>query len=274
MKRIEKEFGIKVGSKAGLEERLARIVPKLREIGKTQDIASWLTTNIGTSQENALALQQLMPNYEAFTGRMQMAREMARTGGASVLADNAAWQKSRMGQSMIAEAQADAGRFLQGERVSDFAALTAKAQAEIENRPLSILGNLKSAVHSVADYALGPAVGSEAEERTNARLSARLGAAGLSDPFNSPVGALRGMFMTPAEKGNEMIETLRRNKIDPMSVTGGGVGSNLEAKLDLLIAAQERNNQLLAQGNQQRAQGNQQRPPLPPGKPVGQPARP
>jgi hypothetical protein len=275
MERIEAEFGIKVGSKEGLEARLAKIVPKLRQIGKTEDVSSWLTRNIGTSQENAQALIEIMENYEVFTERAKLARETATAGGAKVMAENEAWRKTPMGRRMLAEAEGEAAKHVQGERVEGYQAMVAAAQAGIEARDPTALNNLKSSMHSVARLGLGwLGVGSEAEETTNAALAARLKRAGMSDPFNTPWGAFRGMFMSPADRGNEMIGLLRSKGIDPSDVVGEGVGSQIATKLDRLIDLQEMANRQRDEGNRDRKAAADKPRPLGRGAPAPMPARP
>lgn len=262
---LEKQFGIKVGSTEGLESRLGKMIPKLREIqaGGT-DVSAYLRDTLDLPEENAQALLEMMPNFEAFQQRAKLARETAAGGGDSVVAANEKFARSATGRTMRADAKGAAGRFLQGERVKQFGAMTAEEQARLDSQDPSVMLGVQSRVMGAASYVI-PGVGTQAENYANADLERQLGAAGVSNPYGGILGGARALFTPPAARGSAMIGALEGAGITPQSGIGGGAAEKIVAGLTKLIEKTE-------EGNRDRRQASQ--PPLNVGPPQDPAARP
>lgn len=243
-KALESEFGIKVGSTENLESRLEKMVPKLRKIKSDGgDTYSYLRDTLDMPAENIEALQEMVPNFEAFKSRAAEARETSKTGGASVVAENKKFLGSSEGRTMRAKAKGDAGQFIQGQKQKDYRAVVAEAEADIKGQDPTLLNSLTTLGVDTLGRFTG--AGNQSEERANRIMGEELDRRGISNPLGGVTGALRGATMSPTERGTSLMGTLRENGIDPAQL----ITEKLGEKLDKLINKVE-------EGNVDRKEGN------------------
>lgn len=110
---LKSTFGVMEND--NLEQRLAKIIPGLREQKAAgRDMSAFLVEN-QMPAEQVRALVEMEGNYEAFTQRMESARKSAGQG-AEVATLNRSYLGSPVGRSRVAAAEADASQVIVGRR--------------------------------------------------------------------------------------------------------------------------------------------------------------
>ena len=253
MQAIEKEFGIQAGSKMGLEERLGLMVPKLREVEKTQDVASWLTTAVGTPQEDAQALIEVMGNYDVLKKRFASARAGS-TGGAAVVGQNKEFLNSALGRKMVAGSKEQAGQYLVGRQTQDAQALIESMRALQAAEPPSIGKQMEEMTYRATS--LGG--WGRAEAKAHEILLSQGRRQGIDQLFPSEFPG------TPAlTQIQHKMNVLRQHGQDPFEGSRALTGAFLDKPLERLITLQEQQLEATKQQTEAVAKG-----PLGAGRPL------
>lgn len=256
MQKTEDAFGLKVGNTLSLEDRLEKIIPKLRDIqGRGEDVVSWLTTNLEMPQEEAEALREFMPNFEVFKERAAKARETAQGGGDAVVAENAAFGSTDLGRSMQAKAEGEAGRFLLGEKQKGFQGLAAKYGARRSKD--DSLGTAASDIINSLGAKIFSGIGTPEENDTLGALRDEIEKRGLRMPANA--SGVRAGFTPPVQQGTAMMDTLRQAGVDPFQIVQGEIAKAITKPLDQVVEESKKQTEELKKLN---------RPPLPQGAPA------
>lgn len=255
MEKIAKEFGIKVGSKMSLEDRLDLMVPKLREVGKKEDMGAWMTTHLGLPQEDSEAMAQMVGNYDVLKKRFAAAR-VGSGGGADVQAANRAFLDSDLGRQMVGRQKAIAGQYMVGRKAQGAAALIEAARALQAAEPPGINKQLEEMTYR------GMSLGGwgRAEAKADEMITMQARRAGLESKFPSHA------FGAPAlDVIQGKMDVMRANGQDPFQTSGALTKAYLDEPLAKLIRLQE---QQLEETKKQNELLKQQRPAATPKAPV------
>jgi len=227
MEKIQKEFGIQVGSKMGLEERLAKIVPKLREIDKTQDVSAFLTTAIGVPQEDSQALLEIMGNYEVLQQRFASARAGAGQG-ADVMRQNQAFLDSPLGRQMVGQANQEVGTYLQGSKKVGAQGLLDVVKGIQSAEPPSWNKSLEEGTYRALSFGAS----GRAEARANEILGMQARDAGVT--FKPEAWGA-----SPIDVIQHKMDTLQQFGLNPMQGANERSQAFIEGPLNKLVALQE-----------------------------------
>jgi hypothetical protein len=230
MAKIAKEFGIEAGSKQSLEERLDLMVPKLREVGKTNDLGSWMTTHLGTPQEDSEAMVQIVGNYDVLKKRFASARSGA-LGGADVETQNRNFLDSELGRQMVSEQKGVAGQYLVGRKTQGAAAMIEAAKALQAAEPPGPNKQIEEM------FARGVTLGQwgRAEFKADEMVTAQMRKAGIEGKGPSY------RLGTPAiDVIQGKMDFMQNAGLDPFGVSGDLAKGNIEQPLARLIALQEK----------------------------------
>lgn len=128
----EQAFGITTkdtakGPRDTLETGLAKMMPRLQEIAKTQDVGSYLSAS-GIPEEQGRAIVELMENYDVFTQRIQKAR--GAQAGAPVAAANRDFMQSVARRTALGQTRRQVSEINRGLSERDYAAMLDLEAAE------------------------------------------------------------------------------------------------------------------------------------------------
>jgi hypothetical protein len=269
MEKIEKEFGLKQGNTLSLEDRLDAIVPKLREVAKTEDPMAWLTKHIGTPQEDAQAMVELMSNYEVLKKRFASARQSSK-GGADVKKQNQEFLDSSLGRQMVSQSMEVAGEYEAGVRNQDALAIVASAKARHAAEPASLNKWLEEKGSSVMGF-----MGGWDRDTIEASqgLKSQAQRAGLLSQM--PEG---GFGEAPLDVIQKQADFLRSRGQDPNAYEDSLAKAGIKDPLNRLVELQEKMVELQKQANDKAAGGKDApvpskpltaSPPKIPGRPGG-----
>lgn len=253
MEAISKQFGIPVGSKMGLEERLGKVIPKLQEIGKTQDIQSWLTNTVDTPEENAQALVEVMSNWDVLQHRFAAARKASGQGSQAMEA-NQNFQGTAVGKDMAAGSLKDVGTYVAGSKYKDAEALIAESRAVRAAEPQTLARSMNDKISGW--FGADPATSRVFYDLK--ALAAEKGV-GLNVNEETPVANIQGM-----------INQLREHGVDPMNLNQADITEKIREPLEAMSKAAENMNAAAEKISRAADRGAMNGKPTPPSAGIGE----
>jgi hypothetical protein len=211
------------GPRDTLASALQKVAPRLKEIGKTQDVASYLTQN-KVPEEIARAMVEATENFDVFMDRMNKARAGQQAGG-QVLGLNQEFLGSPLGRSMLGENRKLAAEVNRGRTERDYAAMTDLEMAE-QNTPeahtfaqqfADVKAGMKQGYITNWESARAAGERRRIQQGVVARLREQATGLGVTQTDLEKRGLIGGTFTEPepAEAAKALTEMIRSRGGDP-----------------------------------------------------------
>lgn len=231
-----------VGENDTLEQRLDKVIPKLREVkAKGRDIPTFLTES-GINAEQGRAITEAEANYEVIKKRLATARK----GSGDVEAQNKKFEDSPLGQMRKAEADLAVAKLNQGLKGQALEVAKKQAEAELVSEGMDTDTSYATGNFFIGTGTLQPFGGMaprdwRIQSRALSNLRYRAGFNAGKAPYTFTSSAEEAEFYQQRinEQEAQRAELFRRNPVPIAPGFGGG------GRVEQLL---ERQNQLLYQG--------------------------